>query len=69
MYYFGVPSGPTLIARTSTSEWQEPLGPDTRPKKKQLKNIGEHRLVDLWDEIAPKDCQHLGLEFCEICLF
>lgn len=46
-YYCGLPSEPLLVARSSSERWVPPLGPDTRPKPKQLKNIGNHLLASL----------------------
>lgn len=50
-YYCGLPSEPPLVARSSSELWKLPIGPDSRPKSKQLKNIGNHPLVSLWANI------------------
>ncbi len=46
-YYYGLPSEPPLIARSSSERWVLPPGPYNRPEPKVLKNIGNHPLASL----------------------
>lgn len=46
-YYYGLPSGPRLVARSSSEPWVLPPGPYNRPEPKMLKNIGNHPLASL----------------------
>ena len=46
-YYYGLPSGPRLVARSSSEPWVLPPGPYDRPEPKMLKNIGNHPLASL----------------------
>ena len=46
-YYYGLPSKPPLVARSSSERWIFPLGPFSGPEPKQLKNIGNHPLASL----------------------
>ena len=48
-YYYGLESQPPLLARSSATAWTLPPGPYNRPKPKQLKNVGSHKVVDMWD--------------------
>ena len=50
-YYYGLPSEPALVARSSSDRWVLPLGPYSRPEPKQLKNIGNHPLASLLPSI------------------
>ena len=52
LYYSGLGSGPTLVARSSTFVWEEKSGLAAHPKKKQLKNIGNHPISRQWDRLA-----------------
>ena len=49
-YYFGLPSQPPLLARTSTDVW-DPLGPDGCPKERVLGTNNHQKLRDMdWRE-------------------
>ena len=50
-YYYGLPSEPPLVARSSSERWVLPLGPYSRPEPKQLKNVGNHPLASLFASI------------------
>lgn len=55
LYYFGLPSRPKLIARSSTTPWEpkmdrtDPLWPSLRTKS--LTPPGRHHLIPLWNDI------------------
>ncbi|KAI9447736.1 hypothetical protein H4582DRAFT_1895967 [Lactarius indigo] len=49
-YYSGLPSAPVLVARTSSTPWEAPTGPD-----KELRPVGDHAIKEVWeDKLAPK---------------
>lgn len=50
LYYFGLPSQPPLLARSSTSIWELQLDVDGHPKQKELKTVGCHRSVEVWGD-------------------
>ncbi len=52
-YYFGLPSAPRLIARTSGTAWAQPQGGDWGPRTlppKQFRAIGNHEILVRWSE-------------------
>lgn len=51
LYYYGLESGPTLVARSSTFIWKEKIL-DAHSVKKQLKVIGKHPISGQWDRLA-----------------
>ncbi|EJD02794.1 uncharacterized protein FOMMEDRAFT_156139 [Fomitiporia mediterranea MF3/22] len=54
-YYDGLPSAPVLVARTSTTPWQEPSGPEAYRTAKELGTVYNHALSKAWnDNLAPK---------------
>jgi len=54
-YYAGLPSRPRLVARTSTTPWKMPSGPEAYHVAKQLGVVGKHKLNTVWeDSVAPK---------------
>jgi len=54
-YYAGLPSAPVLVARTGTTPWEAPKGPEAYRKLKELRAVGIHILNDVWeDKLAPK---------------
>ena len=58
-YYAGLPSSPRLLARTSSTLWQKPTGPEAYRKIKQLGVVVNHELNGVWEfKVAPKvqDC-------------
>ncbi|KAI0344229.1 hypothetical protein BDW22DRAFT_1355569 [Trametopsis cervina] len=48
-YYAGLPSGPPLIARTGSTVWTAPTGREAYRRTKQLRAVGTHALVDVWE--------------------
>jgi len=49
-YYAGLPSAPVLVARTSTISWNAPTGPEAYRRIKELCAVGNHVLVDVWED-------------------
>lgn len=51
-YYYGLEAQPTLLARSSPDIWDVALslGPFSNPEPKQLKNVGKHKLIDIWND-------------------
>jgi hypothetical protein len=49
-YYYGLPSAPTLVARTGTTPWKAPTGPEAYLTAKELRPVGNHEIVDVWDD-------------------
>jgi len=49
-YYSGLPSNPRLVSRTSTSRWTAPCWPDAYNKPKELRPVGMHPIVDIWED-------------------
>ncbi|KZT04518.1 uncharacterized protein LAESUDRAFT_298724 [Laetiporus sulphureus 93-53] len=49
-YYSGLPSGPRLVARTGTTPWKEPTGPEAYRKLKELGPVGNHPLCEVWGD-------------------
>ncbi|THV02724.1 hypothetical protein K435DRAFT_836237 [Dendrothele bispora CBS 962.96] len=49
-YYAGLPSAPILVARTSTTPWKAPTGPEAYPRRKELRPAGRHALVEVWED-------------------
>jgi hypothetical protein len=41
-YYAGLPSAPILVARTSTTPWEVPTGPEAHTPCKELRILGNH---------------------------
>jgi hypothetical protein len=48
-YYAGLPSAPKLVARTSTTSWEVPSGPEAYPKLKELSPVGNHVINGAWE--------------------
>ncbi|KAL6303779.1 hypothetical protein BKA93DRAFT_898944 [Sparassis latifolia] len=48
-YYAGLPSAPALVARTSTTPWEAPTGPEAYRKLKELRAVGNHALKEAWE--------------------
>lgn len=54
-YYAGLPSAPILVARTSTTPWEMPTGPDAYHKVKELRPVYNHPLGEVMEsDVAPK---------------
>ncbi|KAH9017756.1 hypothetical protein EDB83DRAFT_2437067 [Lactarius deliciosus] len=54
LYYTGLPSKPVLVARTGSTPWEAPTGPEAYLKMKQLRVVGIHEILNVWDDLAPK---------------
>lgn len=48
-YYYGIPSRPLLVARSSTNVWLEPTGPEAYLIPKELSPMGSHPLREIWE--------------------
>ncbi|KAF5316170.1 hypothetical protein D9619_006470 [Psilocybe cf. subviscida] len=48
-YYYGIPSQPALVARSSTHRWVEPVGAEAYLVTKELMPVGPHNLVQIWE--------------------
>ncbi|QRV93325.1 hypothetical protein RhiJN_21343 [Ceratobasidium sp. AG-Ba] len=51
-YYYGLPSKPGLVARSSTELWVEPRGPEAYLTAKELKPVGPHALHAVWESVV-----------------
>ncbi|KAK7447048.1 hypothetical protein VKT23_014258 [Stygiomarasmius scandens] len=49
-YYAGLPSGPVLVARTYTTPWKAPTGPEAYRVIKELRTVGNHALNEVWED-------------------
>jgi hypothetical protein len=49
-YYAGLPSTPALIARSSTTQWEAPRGPEAYSQRKKLRVVGNHPLKEVWED-------------------
>ncbi|KAF9472734.1 hypothetical protein BDN70DRAFT_925528 [Pholiota conissans] len=47
--YYGIPSRPLFIARSSANPWVKPTGMDEYIKPSELRPVSQHRLCDVWD--------------------
>ncbi|KAE9397856.1 hypothetical protein BT96DRAFT_859655 [Gymnopus androsaceus JB14] len=50
LYYFGLPSRPVLVARSSTTPWEAPTGPGAFCQPKELHPVGNHALQEVWED-------------------
>lgn len=48
-FYAGLPSDPRLIYRSEKEEWSPPSGPEAQRRKKQLRAVFNHPIVDVWN--------------------
>ncbi|KAJ8080270.1 hypothetical protein PM082_017100 [Marasmius tenuissimus] len=62
-YSSGLPSRPRLIARSSTTPWEQPIGPWAYSERKELRIVGDHPVVTIW---APEGRDGLSLQVMEI---
>jgi hypothetical protein len=54
-YYLGLRSSPTLVARSSSTLWEVPSGPEENWKLKELGIPGNHPIRHVWGErLAPQ---------------
>ena len=51
-YYYGLPSMPPLIARSSSTVWMPPTGAEAYLEPKELAPLGQHRLEAVWDDVV-----------------
>jgi hypothetical protein len=60
-YYYGIPSRPLLVARSSFDVWLEPTGPEAYLLPKESSPIGLHPLRDIWEAtVGPAIVDYLG---------
>lgn len=60
-YYYGIPSRPLLVARSSLDVWLEPTGPEAYLLPKESSPIGLHPLRDIWEAtVGPAIVDYLG---------
>ena len=50
LYYVGLPSRPILVARSSTTLWKAPTGPEAYCKPKELRPVGNHAIKEVWED-------------------
>lgn len=50
LYYAGLPSRPLLVARTGTTPFELPTGPEAYPKLKELRIAGNHKIKEIWED-------------------
>ncbi|EJD02803.1 uncharacterized protein FOMMEDRAFT_156149 [Fomitiporia mediterranea MF3/22] len=48
-YYAGLPSNPNLVARTGI-QWKAPTGPEAYRGTRELRTVGNHALLDVWED-------------------
>ena len=48
-YYAGLPSRPILVARSSTTPWKPPTGPEADWELKELGPASSHALSKVWE--------------------
>lgn len=48
LYYYGLPSRPPLVARSSTTPWKEPTGSEAYCEAKELRPVYNHALQEVW---------------------
>lgn len=44
-----LPSAPILVARTGTTPWEVPTGPEAYLRHKELRIVGNHAIKDVWE--------------------
>jgi hypothetical protein len=60
-FYYGLPSQPLLVARSSTNAWFEPTGPEAYLFPKESSPIGLHPLREIWEAtVGPAIVVYLG---------
>lgn len=47
--YYGIPSMPRFIARSSFDSWVVPTGMEAYLQPRELRPVGQHRLCDIWE--------------------
>lgn len=53
-YYYGLPSAPVLVARSSTTPWEAPTGPEAYHKPKELRPVYNHSISEAWGGDLPR---------------
>jgi hypothetical protein len=48
-FYYGIPSQPVLVSRSSTNVWVEPTGPEAYLVPKETSPLGVHPLQEIWE--------------------
>ncbi|TRM66413.1 hypothetical protein BD626DRAFT_487701 [Schizophyllum amplum] len=48
MYYAGLPSRPTLVARSSTTPWEAPTDPEAYARTRRLRPPINNKFADVW---------------------
>jgi len=57
-FYYGLPSRPLLVARSSTNVWS--VQPEAYPTPKGLRPVGLHPLQEIWEAtVGPAICDYL----------
>jgi hypothetical protein len=51
-FYYGIPSKPRLVARSSTNPWVEPRGPEAYLIPKETSPLGFHSLEEKWEAMV-----------------
>ena len=54
-FYYGIPSQPRLVARSSLDVWLEPTGPEAYFLPKESSPIGLHPLREIWEATVGPD--------------
>ena len=50
IFYYGLPSGPVLVARTGATLWKAPTGPEAYRVIRELRAVGNHALEEVWED-------------------
>ena len=62
-YYYGIPSNPRLVARSSTNIWVEPRSAEAYLVPKEASPLGFHPLQDIWEAtVGPAVVSYLDAE-------
>ncbi|KAH9013338.1 hypothetical protein EDB84DRAFT_901663 [Lactarius hengduanensis] len=60
-FYYGIPSQPRLVARSSTDVWLVPTGPEAYLDPKESSPLGSHPLQMIWEaSVGPAMHDYLG---------
>jgi hypothetical protein len=55
LYYYGLLSRPPLVARSSTTPWKEPTGPDACCEAKEFRPVYNYALQGVWEAGLARD--------------
>ncbi|KAH9980501.1 hypothetical protein BJV74DRAFT_856616, partial [Russula compacta] len=62
-YYAGLHSHPILVARSGTTPWEVPTGPEAHHKPKELRPVYNHPIGKAWEgDLGHKTKRPLGLD-------